>query len=90
MAGGSGTPPRSRRHHNAWRIPGSAQWNWDGNETEILSRCSDEIGQVQPTREQVAQYWNMPFERDYRVPGLDNSVMPWRIARDGSVTNGLA
>jgi sulfane dehydrogenase subunit SoxC len=65
-------------------------WVWDGKETEILSRCTDEIGQQQPTREQVAQYWNVPFERDYRMPGLDNSVMPWRIARDGSVTNGLA
>jgi sulfane dehydrogenase subunit SoxC len=65
-------------------------WNWDGSETEILSRCTDEIGQVQPTREQVAKYWNVPFERSYRVPGLDNSVMPWRIARDGSVKNGLA
>jgi sulfane dehydrogenase subunit SoxC len=66
------------------------QWNWDGNETEILSRCTDEIGQVQPTREQVAKYWNEPFERNYRVRGLDNSVMPWRIGRDGSVRNGLA
>ena len=65
-------------------------WNWDGNETEILSRCTDEIGQVQPTREQVAKYWNVPFDRSYRVPGLDNSVMPWRVGRDGSVTNGLA
>jgi sulfane dehydrogenase subunit SoxC len=68
----------------------SYQWNWDGNETEILSRCTDDIGQVQPTREQVAQYWNVPFERNYKVPGTDNSVMPWKIARDGSVTNGLA
>lgn len=66
------------------------QWNWDGNEAEILSRCTDAIGQVQPTREQVAKYWNVPLERNYRVPGLDNSVMPWRIARDGSVRNGLA
>src|SRR5882672_6992743 len=65
-------------------------WNWDGNEAEIISRCTDEIGQAQPTREQVAKYWNVPFDRDYRMPGLDNSVMPWRIARDGSVTNGLA
>ena len=65
-------------------------WNWDGNETEILSRCTDEIGQVQPTREQVAKYWNEPYERNYRVPGLDNSVMPWKVASDGSVTNGLA
>ena len=22
------------------------QWNWDGNETELLSRCTDELGQV--------------------------------------------
>src|SRR3954468_10664889 len=65
-------------------------WHWDGNETEILSRCIDEIGQQQPTREQVAKFFNVPFDRSYRVPGLDNSVMPWRIARDGSVTNGLA
>jgi len=68
----------------------SYPWTWDGTEAEILSRATDEIGQVQATREQIAQHWNVPFERDYRVPGLDNSVMPWKIARDGSVTNGLA
>jgi sulfane dehydrogenase subunit SoxC len=79
-----GTPQRMA--HTRFSYP----WNWDGNETEILSRCTDEIGQVQPTREQIAQYWNVPFERNYRVPGLDNSVMPWKIAKDGSVTNGLA
>jgi sulfane dehydrogenase subunit SoxC len=80
----AGTP--QRMSHVRFTYP----WNWDGNETEILSRCTDEIGQVQPTREQIAQYWNVPFERNYRVPGLDNSVMPWKIAKDGSVTNGLA
>jgi sulfane dehydrogenase subunit SoxC len=65
-------------------------WKWDGTETEILSRCTDEIGQRQAMREEIANWWKVPFERDYRVPGLDNSVMPWKIARDGSVTNGLA
>jgi sulfane dehydrogenase subunit SoxC len=79
-----GTPQRMA--HTRFSYP----WTWDGNETEILSRCTDEIGQQQPTREQVAQYWNVPFDRNYRVPGLDNSVMPWRINKDGSVTNGLA
>jgi hypothetical protein len=24
------------------------------------------------------------------VPGLDNTIFPWRIASDGSVTNGNA
>ena len=66
------------------------QWNWDGNETELMSRATDEIGQVQALREQIAQWWNVPLERDHRVPGLDNSVMPWKIAKDGKVTNGLA
>lgn len=79
-----GTPQRMA--HTRFGYP----WHWDGNETEIVSRCVDEIGQQQPTREQVAKFFNVPFDRNYRVPGLDNSVMPWRIARDGTVTNGLA
>ncbi len=63
------------------------QWNWDGNETELLSRCTDEIGQQQPTLEQIAKFFNKPVGN---VPGLNNSVMPWKIAKDGKVTNGLA
>jgi sulfane dehydrogenase subunit SoxC len=67
-------------------------WNWDGAETEILSRCTDEIGQVQPTRAQVAKYFNVPadHEHSFNVPGNDNSIQPWRIARDGSVHNAIA
>jgi sulfane dehydrogenase subunit SoxC len=65
-------------------------WKWDGTEAVIMSRCIDEIGQRQALREEIAEWWKVPFERDYRVPGLDNSIMPWKIARDGSVTNGLA
>jgi sulfane dehydrogenase subunit SoxC len=66
------------------------QWNWDGKETELLSRCTDELGQVQPLRAQVARFWNVPLDPAYRVPGLDNSIQPWRIASDGSVHNGYA
>jgi len=55
-----------------------------------MSRCVDEIGQAQPTREQIAKYWNKPYDQTFSVPGLDNSVQPWHIASDGSVTNGFA
>jgi len=65
-------------------------WNWNGSETEIMSRCTDELGQAQPTRAQLAKYWNKPLDATFSVPGLDNSVQPWRIASDGSVTNGNA
>jgi sulfane dehydrogenase subunit SoxC len=63
------------------------QWNWDGKETEIMSRCTDDLGQAQPTRAQAAKHFNVS-EDD--IPGLDNIIMPWRIASDGSVQNGLA
>ncbi len=66
------------------------QWNWDGNETELMSRCTDELGQVQPTRAEVAEFFNVPADPSYRVPGQDNSIQPWRIASDGSVHNGYA
>jgi sulfane dehydrogenase subunit SoxC len=79
-----GTPQRMAHARFAY------QWNWDGNETELQSRCTDEIGQVQPSRAQIAKYWNKPFDETFSVPGLDNSIQPWRIAKDGSVTNGNA
>jgi len=64
-------------------------WKWDGKECELQSRCTDELGTVQPTRAQVAKYWNEPVDK-VRVRGTDNTVFPWRIASDGSVRNGLA
>ena len=66
------SPPTAARTGTTPRFKGTPQrmahtrfgyqWNWDGNETELLSRCTDEIGQVQPSRAQVAKYWNMPFD----------------------------
>jgi sulfane dehydrogenase subunit SoxC len=64
-------------------------WNWDGKETELLSRCTDELGQVQPSRAQVAKHFNIPLD-PFNMPGLDNTIQPWRIAGDGSVHNGHA
>jgi sulfane dehydrogenase subunit SoxC len=63
-------------------------WNWDGKECVIQSRCTDELGTVQPTREQVAKHFNLPLA-NMNVPGNDNTVQPWRVAADGSVQNGL-
>ena len=65
-------------------------WKWDGKECTILSRCTDETGTRQPTRAEAAKYWNVPDDKDFRIPGADNSVFPWKIAGDGSVQNGMA
>jgi sulfane dehydrogenase subunit SoxC len=65
-------------------------WKWDGKECVLMSRCTDELGTVQPTRAESAKYWNRPLDASFRVPGNDNTVQPWRIMNDGSVRNGLA
>lgn len=66
------------------------EWKWDGKACEILSRCTDELGTIQPTRAQSAKYFNKPLTPDFRVPGADNTIQTWKIASDGSVHNGLA
>jgi sulfane dehydrogenase subunit SoxC len=63
-------------------------WKWDGKECVLMSRCTDEVGTVQPTRAEVAAYWHEPADKSH-VRGADNSVQPWRIASDGSIHNGL-
>jgi sulfane dehydrogenase subunit SoxC len=66
------------------------QWRWDGKECVLMSRCTDELGTVQPTRAEVAKYWNKPLDDKFRIQGADNGVQPWRVTSDGSVENGLS
>ena len=65
-------------------------WNWDGKECMLLSRCTDALSTVQPSRAQAAKYWNKPLTADFSVPGADNTIQPWKVSSDGSVTNGNA
>ena len=76
--------PAYRMAHTRFALP----WTWDGKECELLSRCTDELGTVQPTRAQVAKYWNEPLTPQFRVKGADNTIQLWKIASDGSVHNG--
>jgi sulfane dehydrogenase subunit SoxC len=55
-------------------------WQWDGSETEILSRVTDETGYTQPTLKQLID------ARGKEMGGYHmNPVTSWRIKRDGSV-----
>jgi sulfane dehydrogenase subunit SoxC len=78
-----GTPQRMA--HTAF----SFNWNWDGSEAVLMSRCTDEIGQIQPTRDQVREFWGIAPGAPLSVKGQDNSIQPWRVDRDGSVHNAV-
>jgi sulfane dehydrogenase subunit SoxC len=55
-------------------------WQWNGDETEILSRVVDETGYVQPTISQLVA------ARGTDLGGYHmNPVTSWQIKRDGSV-----
>ncbi|TBH76248.1 sulfite dehydrogenase [Aquirufa nivalisilvae] len=54
-------------------------WNWKGDETEILSRVTDETGYLQPTLKQL--YQARGNEGGYHM----NPITAWQIKRDGNV-----
>jgi sulfane dehydrogenase subunit SoxC len=60
-----------------FRLP----WQWDGGEAALVSRCTDDTGYVQPTREALVAVRGM--NSDYH----NNCLKTWRVAADGSVTH---
>jgi len=68
-------------------------WSWDGSETTIMSRCTDELGQVQPTLSELNAYFHVDMKiwKDPTQSGYAhfNAIQPWRILRDGEVQNAL-
>ena len=89
---GGGTWKNAELRSPAYRMAHARfglHWKWDGKECTLMSRCTDELGTVQPTRAEVAKYWNEPVDK-VRVRGNDNTVQPWKVLSDGSVRNGLA
>ena len=55
-------------------------WQWDGSETEIMSRATDDTGYVQPTRAQLREQRGRRARR-YHL----NPITAWRIQPDGHV-----
>jgi len=60
-----------------FRIP----WQWDGQPTLIASRCIDETGYVQPTRDEILAARGPNSQYHY------NGVKRWSVKADGSVTS---
>jgi sulfane dehydrogenase subunit SoxC len=64
--------------HTRFRFP----WQWDGKETVIASRCTDDTGYTQP-----------PLPELIAVRGVNsqyhnNGIQAWKVASDGRITNG--
>jgi sulfane dehydrogenase subunit SoxC len=67
-------------------------WDWNGDETVLQSRCTDERGETQPSPAELAKFWRVEpefFRTTGTIPGHFNAIQPWKINRDGSVQNAL-
>jgi sulfane dehydrogenase subunit SoxC len=56
-------------------------WRWDGRETVLQSRCTDETGYVQPSLRDLVQVRGL--ESHY----FNNAIQSWKVTSDGSVHN---
>jgi sulfane dehydrogenase subunit SoxC len=63
--------------HTRFRLP----WRWDGQETVLQSRCTDETGLIQPSREALIAARGLNSYYHY------NGIQSWAIAADGRVSN---
>ncbi len=61
----------------AFRFP----WTWRGEEAVIQSRCTDETGYLQPTRDELIAVRGLNSGYHY------NAVKQWKVTTDGAVTN---
>ncbi len=69
--------PRLPMAFTRFRLP----WRWDGAETVLSSRCTDESGYVQPSREALVA------ARGLNSTYHCNAIKPWKISADGSVAS---
>lgn len=58
-----------------------ALWTWNGGEATLQSRCTDETGYVQPTREELLAVRGKNATDHY------NGIKSWRVLADGTVTH---
>ena len=67
-------------------------WNWNGEEAVLQSRCTDERGTVQPSLAELGKIWGV--SPDYWQSTSNsvihfNAIHSWKVNRDGSVQNAL-
>jgi sulfane dehydrogenase subunit SoxC len=80
--------PVHRKAFTMFTLP----WKWDGQEAVLLSRTTDDTGDIQPSLAELTKIWRVT--PDYWQTSTNwiqhyNAIQPWRIDREGMVTNGM-
>src|SRR5262245_17789543 len=57
-------------------------WTWNGGETPVASRCTDDTGYTQPAIAELVKV------RGVNSNYHNNGIQAWKVASDGTITNG--
>ncbi len=77
--------PVHRKAHTRFTF----DWAWDGEEAVLMSRCTDDQGDVQPSKAELYKHWGITeLEKPSRTTHF-NAIQPWFVARDGSVHDAM-
>jgi sulfane dehydrogenase subunit SoxC len=78
------TPVHSKAHTRF-----TFDWAWDGGEAVLMSRSTDDQGDIQPSKEELYKNWGITgLEKPSRTTHF-NAIQPWFVARDGSVHDAM-
>jgi len=75
--------PVLRKAHTRFCFP----WTWNGEEAVIESRCTDELGEVQPTLDGFLKKYGITLDYLPSVNTHFNAIQPWKITPEGNVRN---
>ena len=68
-------------------------WAWNGEEAMLMSRTTDETGDVQPSLAELTQHWGMKmsdWKKEERPRAIHmNAIQPWKVTRDGSISDAM-
>jgi sulfane dehydrogenase subunit SoxC len=70
----------------------SFDWTWDGEEAVLQSRCTDDRGEVQPSRAQLSKNFGHADNNPYQTTNDSNhwnAIQPWKVGKDGSVHDAM-
>jgi len=68
-------------------------WEWNGQEAMLVSRSTDDQGEVQPTLAELSKHWGInmaDWKAETRPRAIHfNAQQPWKVARDGSISDAF-
>lgn len=77
-----------RKAHTRFTLP----WSWDGSEVVLVSRATDERGEVQPSLDELSKRWGFSTKETWETADHAfhfNATQRRRVMGDGSIHDAM-